>query len=326
MADIFDEDAGDILAVSGLRFGIILPILFVILLTLIFFFALTHLLLDGILSNSPNENSISVSVSLISIFINGLLTFGILLIYRNIRSAEEGQEKLMEQQKDLLEEQTDLRLAKNQPKLSFKSLEVDGSWISVLCHNDGTGRAQNIEFDIELYVGNSIEGFPIKSEIQLTPISKIGRTEMITHEQGEIEYREGFNSYVDQIQYATDDKRRAAQAAIDAGDSEKFRFKFSVNHYSGTLADATDGKPISFKNLSKKLTEGEYSYDVIGYRISMQYHDIIENNSTKKLLSSGYAELKSGIVFEDVYNSSEGHVTDKTVFGNRIIKTLVDYS
>ena len=325
MADIFGEDTGGTLAISGLGFNLIVGIIFILLLVLIFLFSLAYLLLGEVFSNNPDANSISVSVSLISILIDALLTAAILLIYRDIRSAEEGQEKIMQQQKDLLEDQTELRLAKNQPKLSFKSLEVDGDWISVSYHNDGTGRAQNIEFDIEFYVGNSTEGFPIRREIHLTPLSKAGHTETVNHEQGEIEYREGFNAYVEQVQYDTDEKRQPAQVAIDAGKSEQFRFRVSVNHFSGPLADATDGKPISVEDLTEKLTGAKYNYNVIGYRVSMQYDNIVGDNSTNQVLTSGYSELKPEIVFENIYNSSEGHVTDKVIFENRITKTLVDY-
>ena len=254
---------------------------------------------------------------IVSITLNGFLTLALILIYRDIRSAESNQEKWMEKQTDILNEQQNLSKAQLTPLLSvsFADDDINDDEITLTCTNTGTGIARELNIELELFVSDkNVNGriYSIEGQ-ELTPLSNIDEEiEVELHggqKDGQTVYgAEGFWASAGALRRTDhDSKNRTRTEPVVKPDTEmEFKCGLRVMHYAGPVADPGDATPISFESATSKLSEKGYT--VMGYRIRFSYEDLIGESQGTNLLKSGFTELEPGMNFSEVASNSVGEV------------------
>jgi hypothetical protein len=323
----FDWDSDVLLTKFGLGSNFLLAALLVVVMFFLATFGVIHTLVGNLVGLSTSSQVITVSIGLFDVVTSGLLTFVLIYVYWDIRHAERGQEKLMEQQKDILKEQQDMRNATIQPELQCKLLSEEASddHAFVKCYNDGPGRADDIEFHIELFVwkGQVDQLYRIEGQ-SLSPLTEIGESTIHESERGPIPVEEGFSEAITNVMYASDGAvRRGSQAAVDGRDEERFRFTVRVNHWRGGHADPTTGRYKPIERITERLSELDVG--AVGYRLSIDYGDIMGEEVEEYTFSSGIAKLQSEMSFEDIIDSSSGKIVTTSFKDMTMHRAVLQY-
>jgi len=265
----------------------------------------------------PTTGTFGPATEVVSIALNGFLTLALILIYRDIRSAESEQEKWMEKQTEILNEQQNLSEAQLTPLLSvaFSEDDIDGDELTLSCSNTGTGIARELDIELELFVSDANPGGSIYSleGRELTPLSNLDESIDVEIHGGQMDGRtvpgsRGYWGSAGPLRYANqgDGQRTRTEPVVKSDDEVPFTCILRVMQYGGPAADPSDANPTSFESATERLVEDGYS--IIGFRLRLFYEDLIGKRQESTLLGSGYTELDAGMSFHDIFANSVGEV------------------
>ena len=315
----FDVSSGSPAAI--LSIFLLASAVLVLVLALIFVFSITHIFVNILSESGSTSGETTISVGVFDVIVSSLLTVAIIIVYWDIREAEEGQEKLMKQQKEILEEQQRLRRSTIQPDLRCEIVESKSKadTIYVRCFNDGPGRADNISFEAELFLGEDYYDVPMAYEnYDFTPLSDIQKSSTKKVEQmggQEVTSIEGFQVKVGSPRYVTDNGDRGGKrAAVDGKGKQDFVFRILINHYSGIAATPGEGRIKSFETMVDRFIE--MGYGAIGYQLKISYENILGEQVEEYRFSSGVVGLEEGMQFYDVLSKSQGSLFTHELLGS----------
>ncbi|MGB9962348.1 hypothetical protein ACOZ32_09090 [Halobacterium sp. MBLA0001] len=286
---------------------IILTTIIVVLLT--FFLSL---LVNRLITTT---STMSTAIDVVSLAVNTLLTLTLILIYRDIRESEAGQESSMEKQTQILDTQKDLLEAQFEPipSVSFSEGDINENKIDITCKNSGTGIVRGLDLEISFFVLESVtlndgvkvsRGHPIPlSEIEETTESVI----RVDNRQGQrVDCRRGMTARITSLQYAgTNDKERSrSEPVIRANEKEKFTAEIQMMEYSGPYAHPGDAMPTSFENAYDFLSD--QGYDFVGYKLKYTYKNVLGKGCEEEIIDVKMADLSEDFSFENIYQNSNG--------------------
>lgn len=194
-------------------------------------------------------------------------------------------EKQADLQKDVAEvqkRQQQLMEAQHTPELVLQEkFEADEDTLVVELSNLGTGLAKRIKLDIEFLVSEEGNG-------KLVPIDDWNYSEVV--EKGPME-GDIFVEGLEETNYPLYRSSEAETPSVDAGtvlpagETDELRAAVDLWHYSGIEVPPGEGGPIPFSSAIQKLEERDV--DVLAFRITLEYQNILDEEQEPQQLASG---------------------------------------
>lgn len=287
----------------------------------LFSMGLLTMAVDSIFPNATPSEAGNISLSVISILVNSLLTGGLIWIYlrqtrvlEDQRDISEEQASIAKEQTSITEEQTSIQERQQEimeaeyiPAVDISITEVSDDSITLHCSNQGTGLAKQFEIDVEFYIGEESVDGPADYDrgVEVVPLSdKVFTSTEQDTPRGEITFRATYTAG------ATTPKRVGADEDLPQTRTEEILredneqdLNFSL--YFERYVDPGGEQPsrFSFSEGVEELIEEGVS--TLGFGISISYQNIFDNKVADRTLATGWIDIRDGGSVEQLFEDSK---------------------
>lgn len=295
--------------------------LVVVGLTLLAISVLTDSAVNSIFPNASASEAGSISLSVVSLILNSILTGGLIWIYLRQTRVLEDQRDISEEQASIAEEQTSISKEQTSiqerqqeimgaeyiPAVDISASDVSEDSVTIHCSNQGTGLAKQFEVEVEFYVGEEAMDGPADYDmgIELVPLSdKVFTNTIQDTPRGEVTVRTNYAGG------ATTPKRVGAEEDLPQtrteeilreGDDEDLEFSLYFERYVDPGGEHPSRLSFS-EGLERLRDEG---VKTIGFSINISYNDIFDNQVANRSLASGWIDIRDGGCAEELFEDAE---------------------
>ncbi|UWG47431.1 putative membrane protein [Halanaeroarchaeum sp. HSR-CO] len=290
-------------------------------LTLLAIGVLTDSAVNSIFPNASPSEAGNISLSVVSLILNSILTGGLIWIYLRQTRVLEDQRDISEEQTSIAEEQTsiskeqtsiqerqqEIMEAEYIPAVDISVSDVSEDSVTIHCSNQGTGLAKQFEVEVEFYVGEEAMDGPAHYDmgVKLEPLSdKVFTSTQQDTPRGEVTFRANYAGG------ATTPKRVGAEEDLPQtrteeilweGDDQDLKFSLYFERYVDP-----GGERQSRFSFSKGIEElGDKGVKTLGFSITISYKDIFDNQVADRSLATGWFDIRDGGSVEELFEDAE---------------------
>ncbi|MDS0280557.1 hypothetical protein [Haloarcula onubensis] len=277
--------------------------------------------IDSIFPNATPSEAGNISLSVISILVNTLLTGGLIWIYlrqtrvlEDQRDISEEQASIAEEQTSISEEQTSIQERQQEimeaeyiPAVDISVTEASDDSITIHCSNQGTGLAKQFKIDVEFYVGEEAIDGPADYDmgVEVEPLSdKVFTSTEQDTPRGEVTFRAtyaGGATTPKRVGADEDLPQTRTEEILREDDEQDLNFSLYFERY----VDPGGEQPSRFSfsdGVAELIEEG---VSTLGFGISISYCDIFDNKVADRILATGWIDIRDGAGVEQLFEDSE---------------------
>lgn len=281
---------------------------------------------DSIFPNATPSVSGGISLSVISIVVNSVLSGGLIWIYlrqtrvlEDQRDISEEQASIAEEQASISEEQTSIQERQQEimeaeyiPAVDISVIDASEDSITIQCSNQGTGLAKQFEIEVEFYVSQeSIEGpqdYDMGVELDLLSDTVFSETAEDTH-RGEMTLRANYRGGATIPRRVGEEEslpQTRTEEILRENDNQELNFSLYFERHVDPIGNPENPSRFSFKQGIDELKDE--GIKTLGFGITVSYKDIFDNEVADRTLATGWVDIREECGVEGLFKDSENRI------------------
>jgi hypothetical protein len=318
--------------IKSIEKGILLAIIFslvglvVVGLTLLAIGVLTDSAVNSIFPNASPSEAGNISLSVISLILNSILTGGLIWIYlrqtrvlEDQRDISEEQASIAEEQTSISEEQTSIQERQQEimeaeyiPAVDISVSAVSEDSITIHCSNQGTGLAKQFEIEVDFYVSReSIEGpRDYDRGVELEPLCDTVFSETVedTH-RDEMTFRANYWGGATTPRRVDNEEglpQTRTEEILRENDDQDLEFSLYFERHVDPTGNPENPSRFSFEDGIDELNDE--GVETLGFVITVSYKDIFDNEVANRTLATGWVDIREGCSVGELFEDSDNRI------------------